>query len=96
MSSGWRKRQIMDKKILMKIRLRPDGTWEHVYDDGSTDQEFYRTTADELADLKSMRENKLKQFHALNEMAEHLVEMALDLSELKEAKSVLTHIMSKR
>lgn len=23
----------MDKKILMKIRLLPDGTWEHVYED---------------------------------------------------------------
>lgn len=23
----------MNKKILMKIRLLPDGTWEHVYED---------------------------------------------------------------
>ena len=83
----------MDKKILMKIRLRPDGTWEHVYSDGSTDQEFYQTTPNELANLKNMRESKLQQYHALNDLADQLVEMALDLSEMREAKSVLNHIM---
>lgn len=86
----------MDKKILLKIRLRPDGTWEHVYTDGSVDQEFYQTTPYELANLRYMKEDKLRQFHSLNQMAEDLVEMALDLSELKEAKSVLAHIMSKK
>jgi hypothetical protein len=31
----------MEKKVLMKIRMRQDGQWEHVYTDGSVDQEFY-------------------------------------------------------
>lgn len=60
-AKGWRKRQIandMDKKILMKIRLRPDGTWEHVYNDGSVDQEFYEMTPYELANVRKMTETE--------------------------------------
>lgn len=85
----------MDKKILMKIRMRPDGTWEHVYDDGSVDQEFYQMTPYELANVRNMRDAKLQQYHKLNELATDLIEMALDASEYREAKSVLKHIMSK-
>lgn len=107
-AKGWRKRQIMDdKKILMKIRLRPDGTWEHVYDDGSVDQEFYQMTPYELANinniteteherLKRQRNEKMIAYHSLRLLQEELIEMALDKSELREAKSVLTHIMSKK
>ena len=95
-AKGWRKRQIadnMDKKILMKIRLRPDGTWEHVYDDGSVDQEFYQTSPSELARLHRIRHEKLIAYHSLLELQEEFIEQALESSDCLEAKSVLNHIM---
>lgn len=38
----------MNKKILMKIRLRPDGTWEHVYED-TEDTEYTFKRLSEIA-----------------------------------------------
>jgi hypothetical protein len=76
----------MDKKILMKIRLKPDGTWEHVYNDGSTDQEFYELNIVELA---RMQREKL-----LNQSQDYL-EQAVELSGYKDAKEVIAYIQGK-
>lgn len=85
----------MDKKILMKIRLRPDGTWEHVYNDGSTDQEFYQTSPHDLARMHQMRHemerDAILKRNAL--MVENFIEQALEYSDLRESKILLEHIM---
>jgi hypothetical protein len=44
-------------KKLLKIRLRPDGEWEHVYSDGSVDQEYAM-----LVDLKEQIIEKALEF----------------------------------
>ena len=73
----------MDKKTLMKIRLRQDGSWEHVYDDGSVDQEFYEMNIVELAKLQ--REKYLNQ-------SQDYVEQAVEISGYKDAIEVIDHI----
>jgi protein-arginine kinase activator protein McsA len=73
----------MEKKILMKIRLRQDGTWEHVYQDGSVDQEFYELNIVELA--KMQREKYLNQ-------SQDYVEQAVEISGYKDAIEVIDHI----
>jgi protein-arginine kinase activator protein McsA len=73
----------MNKKILMKIRLRQDGTWEHVYQDGSVDQEFYELNIVELARLQ--REKYLNQ-------SQEYVEQAVEISGYKDAIEVIDHI----
>jgi hypothetical protein len=73
----------MEKKILMKIRLRQDGTWEHVYEDGSTDQEFYELNIVELA--KMQREKYLNQ-------SQDYVEQAVEISGYKDAIEVIDYI----
>jgi hypothetical protein len=73
----------MEKKILMKIRLRQDGTWEHVYEDGSTDQEFYQLNIVELA--KMQREKYLNQ-------SQDYVEQAVEISGYKDAIEVIDYI----
>jgi len=73
----------MEKKILMKIRLKQDGTWEHVYNDGSTDQEFYELNIVELA--KMQREKYLNQ-------SQEYVEQAVEISGYKDAIEVIDHI----
>jgi hypothetical protein len=86
-----------DKKQLMKIRLRKDGTWEHVYSDGSVDQEFYQMDAGALANLYTMaRENKLREYAKLDEMKTDFIEQALELSNCSEAKAVINYIKSKK
>ena len=76
----------MDKKILMKIRLKQDGTWEHVYNDGSTDQEFYELNIVELARIQ--REKLFNQ-------SQDYLEQAVELSGYKDAKEVIAHIPRK-
>lgn len=76
----------MDKKILMKIRLKQDGTWEHVYNDGSTDQEFYELNIVELARIQ--REKLFNQ-------SQDYLEQAVELSGYKDAKEVIDHIQRK-
>jgi hypothetical protein len=76
----------MSKKILMKIRLKQDGTWEHVYNDGSTDQEFYELNIVELARMQ--REKLLDQ-------SQDYLEQAVELSGYKDAKEVIDHIQRK-
>jgi hypothetical protein len=76
----------MSKKILMKIRLKQDGTWEHVYNDGSVDQEFYELNIVELARMQ--REKLLDQ-------SQDYLEQAVELSGYKDAKEVIEHIQRK-
>lgn len=73
----------MRKKTLMKIRLKQDGTWEHVYQDGSTDQEFYELNIVELAKLQ--REKYLNQ-------SQDYVEQAVEISGYKDAIEVIDYI----
>jgi hypothetical protein len=73
----------MEKKVLMKIRLRQDGTWEHVYQDGSVDQEFYELNIVELAKLQ--REKYLNQ-------SQDYVEQAVEISGYKDAIEVIDYI----
>ena len=73
----------MEKKVLMKIRLKQDGTWEHVYQDGSTDQEFYELNIVELA--KMQREKYLNQ-------SQDYVEQAVEISGYKDAIEVIDYI----
>ena len=73
----------MEKKTLMKIRLRQDGTWEHVYQDGSTDQEFYEMNIVELA--------KLQRGKYLNQSQDYL-EQAVEISGYKDAIEVIDYI----
>ena len=67
----------------MKIRLRQDGTWEHVYQDGSVDQEFYELSIVELAKLQ--REKYLNQ-------SQDYVEQAVEISGYKDAIEVIDYI----
>ena len=67
----------------MKIRLRQDGTWEHVYQDGSVDQEFYEMSIVELAKLQ--REKYLNQ-------SQDYVEQAVEISGYKDAIEVIDYI----
>jgi protein-arginine kinase activator protein McsA len=73
----------MEKKVLMKIRMRQDGTWEHVYQDGSVDQEFYELNLVELA--KIQREKYVNQ-------SQDYVEQAVEISGYKDAIEVIDYI----
>jgi hypothetical protein len=77
----------MNKKVLMKIRLKSDGTWEHVYTDGSVDQEFYELNAESLAQLHRDR-NKMM------ELANDYFEEAVEASGYRDAREILNHIRS--
>jgi hypothetical protein len=67
----------------MKIRLRKDGTWENVYDDGSSDQEFTELSNEMLIKMQSKR---------LTEIASDYLEQAVEASGYKDAKMVIDHI----
>ena len=70
-------------KHIMKIRLRKDGTWENVYDDGSFDQEFTELSNEMLVKMQSKR---------LSEIASDYLEQAVEASGYKDAKLVIDHI----
>jgi len=70
-------------KHIMKIRLRKDGTWENVYDDNSSDQEFAPLSNEMLIKMQSKR---------LNEIASDYLEQAVDASGYKDAKEVINYI----
>ena len=70
-------------KHIMKIRLRKDGTWENVYDDGSSDQEFTHLSNEMLVKMQSKR---------LTEIASDYLERAVEASGYKDAKLVIEHI----
>ena len=70
-------------KHIMKIRLRKDGTWENVYEDGSSDQEFTQLSNEMLVKMQSKR---------LTEIASDYLEQAVEASGYKDAKLVIDHI----
>lgn len=70
-------------KHIMKIRLRKDGTWENVYDDGSSDQEFTHLSNEMLVKMQSKR---------LNEIASDYLDQAVEASGYRDAKQVIDYI----
>lgn len=67
----------------MKIRLKQDGKWEHVYQDGSVDDEFYQLNVVELAKMQ-----RAKYF----EQSQDYVEQAVEISGYKDAIQVIDYI----
>jgi len=74
----------MEPKKILKIRLRPDGTWENVYESDSVD------------DIVQELEYKMAQYAALHDLQSDYIEHALELSDYEESKVVLSHIMQKK
>ena len=70
-------------KHIMKNRLRKDGTWENVYDDGSSDQEFTELSNEMLIKMQSKR---------LQEITSDYLEQAVEASGYRDAKLVIDHI----
>ena len=70
-------------KHIMKIRLRKDGTWENVYTDGSSDQEFTHLSNEMLVKMQSKR---------LNEIASDCLDQAVEASGYRDAKQVIDYI----
>jgi hypothetical protein len=73
-------------KHIMKIRLRKDGTWENVYDDNSSDQEFTYLSNEMLVKMQAKK---------LSEIASDYLEQAVEASGYGDAKEVLAHIKNK-
>jgi hypothetical protein len=67
----------------MKIRLRKDGTWENVYDDNSSDQEFAPLSNEMLIKMQSKR---------LQEIASDYLEQAVEASGYRDAKEVINYV----
>jgi hypothetical protein len=85
----------MNKKLI-KIRMRSDGQWEHVYSDGSVDQEFYQCNGEDLAALyKHERFKKMQEYNSLVDLKEQIIEKALEFSDYEESKVVLQKFLSK-
>ena len=70
-------------KHIMKIRLRKDGTWENVYDDGSSDQEFAELSNEMLIKMQSKR---------LREIFPDYLDQAVEASGYRDAKQVIDYI----
>lgn len=70
-------------KHIMKIRLRKDGTWENVYEDGSSDQEFTYLSNEMLVKMHSRQ---------LQEIASDYLDQAVEASGYKDAKEVIDYI----
>ena len=70
-------------KHIMKIRLRQDGTWENVYEDGSSDQEFTPLSTEMLVKMQSKQ---------LTEIASDYLEQAVEASGYRDAKEVIDYI----
>ena len=70
-------------KHIMKIRLRQDGTWENVYTDGSSDQEFTHLSNEMLVKMQSKR---------LSEIASDYLDQAVEASGYRDAKQVIDYI----
>jgi hypothetical protein len=67
----------------MKIRLRKDGTWENVYTDGSSDQEFTHLSNEMLVKMQSKR---------LSEIASDYLDQSVEASGYRDAKQVIDYI----
>ena len=72
------------KKTIWKIRLRQDGTWEHVYFNG---EENKIENAKEIAMLEEIKR--------LEEFKEYLIEAALEVKGFAEANEVIHRIKNK-
>jgi hypothetical protein len=70
----------------MKIRLRKDGTWENVYDDNSSDQEFTHLSNEMLIKMQSKK---------LSEIASDYLEQEVETSGYRDAKEILAYIKNK-
>ena len=70
-------------KHIMKIRLREDGTWENVYEDGSSDQEFTPLSTEMLVKMQSKQ---------LTEIASDYLEQAVEASGYRDAKEIINYI----
>jgi hypothetical protein len=72
------------KKIIYKIRLRQDGTWENVY---------YGEKPTTVTDPKKIA--LLEEVKRLEEFKEYLIEAALDIKGFAEANTVIQRIKNK-
>jgi len=79
----------MEPKKLLKIRLREDGTWEHVYEENV----FYELDAFLMAELHKKKPTMSRR-ERIQKSAEDYIEEALELSDYEESKIVLSHIMN--
>ena len=70
-------------KHIMKIRLRKDGTWENVYDDNSSDQEFTHLSNEMLVKMQAKQ---------LSEIASDYLDQAVEASGYRDAKQVIDYI----
>jgi hypothetical protein len=70
-------------KHIMKIRLRKDGTWENVYDDNSSDQEFTHLSNEMLVKMHARQ---------LQEIASDYLDQAVEASGYRDAKQVIDYI----
>jgi hypothetical protein len=81
----------MEPKKLLKIRLREDGTWEHVYEHHQNDI-FQELDAFLLNELQ--KQTRMSRRERMQKKAEEYIEEALELSDYEESKIVLSHIMN--
>ena len=70
-------------KHIMKIRLRKDGTWENVYDDNSSDQEFTYLSNEMLINMQAKK---------LSEITSDYLDQAVEASGYRDAKQVIDYI----
>jgi hypothetical protein len=72
------------KKIIWKIRLRPDGEWENVY---------YGEEPTTVIDPKKIA--MLEEVKRLEEFKEYLIEAALEIKGFAEANEVIQRVKNK-
>ena len=72
------------KKTIWKIRLRPDGTWEHVH---------YGEEPTTITDPKKIA--ILEEVKRLEEFKEYLIEQALEIKGFAEANEVIQRVKNK-
>ena len=78
----------MEPKKLLKLRLREDGTWEHVYEKDV----FYELDAFLMDELH--KQTRMNRRERILKKAEDYIEEALAMSDYEESKIVLSHVMS--
>jgi hypothetical protein len=89
--SGWQ-----SKKIVARMRLKEDGTWENIYKD-----DFVELGPLGLAETFAMRNDPkryktaMDQVAAMEELKEMLVEAVMEKTGFEEANAVIQRIMSK-
>ena len=82
----------MNKKI-MKIRLRKDGTWENIYEDGTPAEQFYELNPESLADMYTQqRTRKLQEYMILQEIKDNIIEDVIEHRGMPEATEVINRI----